>query len=72
MREETKSRLAVVDEMITTHRSRIASVRTQGLDVTDLEERLKVLTDSRDEYYSTLKRLLSEFVDDEKKDCGLQ
>ena len=36
-----------------------------GLDVTLLEEQLKVLTDSREEYYSALKRLLLDFTDGE-------
>lgn len=62
-REETKTRLAVLDELIAKQRSRIASARTMGLDVTLLEEQLKVLADSREEYFSALKRLLGEFLD---------
>ena len=70
-REETKTRLAVLDELIGTQRSRIASARTLGLDVTLLEEQLKVLTDSREEYFSALMRLLSEFVDGRNVDGGI-
>ena len=70
-REETKTRLAVLDELIGNQRSRIASARTLGLDVTLLQEQLKVLTDSREEYFSALKRLLSDFVDGENVDGGM-
>jgi len=70
-REETKTRLAVLDELIGTQRSRIASARTAGLDVALLEEQLKVLVDSREEYFSTLMRLLSEFVDGRNVDGGI-
>ena len=62
-REETETRLAVLDDLIGAQRSRIASARTTGLDVTFLEEKLKVLTDSREEYRSALKRLLADFAD---------
>ena len=65
MREEAKSRLALMDELIGEQRSRIASARARGLNGTLLEEQLKTLNDFREEYFSALKRLLTEFVDGE-------
>ena len=59
-RAETKTRLVIMDELIREQRSRIASARTRGLDVTLLEEHLKVLIHSRDEYFSALKRLITD------------
>ena len=59
-RAEAKTRLVIMDELIREQTSCIASARAQGLDVTLLEEQLKVLTDSRDEYFSALKRLLTD------------
>ena len=64
-REETRSRLALLSDLIAKQNSRIASARTAGLNVTLLEEQLKVLTDSREEYYSALKRLLLDSTDAE-------
>jgi Na+-translocating ferredoxin:NAD+ oxidoreductase RnfC subunit len=71
-REETKSRLALLDDLIAKHRSRIVSGRTMRLDVTLLEEQLKILTDTREEYYLALKRLLLDFTDCENANGGSQ
>ena len=65
MQEESKTRLALMDELIGKQKVRIASARASGMDVTLLEDQLQILKDSREEYFSTLKRLLTEFVDDE-------
>jgi len=64
-REETRSRLALLSSLIANQNSRIAAARTKGLDVALLEEQLKVLSDSREEYYSALKRLLLDSTDGE-------
>ena len=64
-REETMSRLALLDELIAKQRSCIASAGTMRLEVTLLEEQLKILTRTREEYYSALKRLLLDFTDGE-------
>ena len=69
-REEMKTRLSVLDELIRKQRSRIASARSEGLDVTLLEEQLKVLSDSHEEYFSSLKRLLADFVDGDHLNGG--
>lgn len=69
-REETMSRLALLSNLIAKQNSRIASARTAGLDVTLLEEQLKVLTDSREEYYWALKRLLLDTTDGENAKGG--
>ena len=71
-REETRSRLALLSDLIAKQNSRIASARTAGLNVTLLEEQLKVLTDSREEYYSALKRLLLDSTDAENANGGHQ
>ena len=54
-RAETMSRLALLDDLIAKQKSCMASARTMRLDVTLLEEQLKVLTETREEYYSALK-----------------
>jgi hypothetical protein len=64
-REETRSRLALLSSLIANQNSRIAAARTKGLDVALLEEQLKILSDSREEYYSALKRLLLDSTDGE-------
>jgi hypothetical protein len=69
-REETMSRLALLSDLIAKQNSRISSARTAGLDVTLLEEQLKVLTDSREEYYWALKRLLLDTTDGENAKGG--
>ena len=71
-REETRSRLALLSNLIAKQNSRIASARATGLDVTLLEEQLKILTDSREEYYSALKRLLLDSTDGENANGGHQ
>lgn len=65
MQEESKTRLALMDELIGEQKLRIATARASEMDVTLLEEQLQILKDSREEYFSTLKRLLIEFADDE-------
>ena len=72
MHEEAKTRLAVMDELIGEQKSRIASARDKGMDVSLLEEQLKALRDSREEYFTALKRLLIDFVDGEDAKGGLQ
>ena len=57
-REETISRLALLDDLIAKQRSCMASARTMRLDLSLLEEQMKILTDTREEYYSALKSLL--------------
>ena len=69
-REETMSRLALLSSLIAKQNSRIASARTAGLDVTLLEEQLKLLTDSREEYYWALKRPLLDTTDGENAKGG--
>ena len=71
MQEESKTRLALMDQLIGEQRSRIATARAKGMNVTLLEEQLKILKDSREEYFSTLKRLLIEFVDGENTKDGV-
>lgn len=71
MREEAKSRLSVMDELIGEQRSRIASARTRGMNVTLMEEQLNTLTETREEYFAALKRLLTEFVDGESAKGGI-
>jgi len=72
MQEEAKTRLAIMDELIGEQKSRIASARDKGMDVSLLEEQLKALRDSREEYFTALKRLLIDFVDGEDAKGGLQ
>ncbi len=57
-REETISRLALLDDLIAKQRSCMASARTMRLDLSLLEEQMKILIDTREEYYSALKSLL--------------
>jgi len=71
-REETRSRLALLSDLIAKQNLRIASARTKGLDIALLEEQLKILTDSREEYYSALKRLLLDSTDCENAYRGDQ
>ena len=71
-REETISRLALLDDLIAKQKSCIASACAMRLDVTLLEEQLKILTRTREEYYSALKRLLLDFTDGEKSNGGNQ
>jgi hypothetical protein len=71
-RKETRSGLAVLSELIEKQRTGIASARATGLDVSLLEKRLKVLTDTHEQYSSALKDLLTGCVDDEKGKGGNQ
>ena len=61
-----------MDELIGEQKSRIASARDKGMDVSLLEEQLKALRNSREEYFTALKRLLIDFVDGEDAKGGLQ
>ncbi len=69
-REETISRLALLDDLIAKQKSCIASACAMRQDVTLLEEQLKILTRTREEYYSALKRLLLDFTDGENSNGG--
>jgi len=71
-REETISRLALLDDLIAKQKSCIASACAMRQDVTLLEEQLKILTRTREEYYSALKRLLLDFTDGENSNGGNQ
>ena len=70
-REEAKSRLARMEELIGEQRSRIASARARGMNVTLLEEQLKTLNDFREEYFTALNRLLIDFVDGDSAKGGI-
>ena len=61
-----------MSDLIAKQNLRIASARTKGLDIALLEEQLKILSDSREEYYSALKRLLLDSTDCENAYRGDQ
>ena len=66
------SRLALLSDLIAKQKSCIASACAMRQDVTLLEEQLKILTRTREEYYSALKRLLLDFTDGENSNGGNQ